>query len=214
MLTRSETELTTAATDALLGLLCLLLAIRLGVVPTSALWKRSVWTAMLALLSLASLLGAVVHGVELRLAMRAAIWKAVYLALGLSIGMLLTAATYDGWGAAAAQQVLPWAVLSGILFFAVTELLGGPFLLFIGYEGLAALVALAIYVGLWVGGELAGASTIVIGIAFSLLAAAIQASRVSLRVGVRFDHNGLFHLTQMVGITILVDGVRTSLLVG
>src|SRR5581483_11991015 len=123
MLARSETELTTAATDALLGLLCLLLALRLGAAPTDAIWKRTVWTAMLVLLALAALLGAVVHGLELRLGVRAAIWKAVYLALGLSIGMLLTATTYDRWGPAAAQHLLPRGIVSGVLVFAVSELL-------------------------------------------------------------------------------------------
>jgi hypothetical protein len=198
----------------LLGLLCFLLALRLGALHTAAEWKRSVWTGMLSLLALASLLGAVAHGLQLSASMRAAIWKPIYLALGLAIALLLVGAAYDGWGAQAARHVLPWAILSGVAFFGLTQLLGGSFLLFVAYEGLAALVVLAIYVGLWARGELPGASTIAFGIALNLVAAALQASRASMHVVVRFDHNGLFHLAQMVSIAVLVNGVRASLLAG
>jgi hypothetical protein len=212
VLTRSETELTTAATDLLLALLCFLLSQRLGGLPAVAVWKRGVWTGMLALLSFASLLGAVVHGIELRTTVRKGLWKPLYLSLGLSIALLLVGATYDGWGESAARLVLPWALLSGVLFFAMTELLGGSFLLFIAYEGIVAFVALAVYVRLASSGGLPGAAAIVLGIALSIVATAVQASRASLRILVKFDHNGLFHLLQMVGIAVLVEGVRASLL--
>jgi hypothetical protein len=85
-------------------------------------------------------------------------------------------------------------------------------LLFIAFEGLAALYALAIYIRLGARGDLPGAATIALGIGLSLVAAAFQASRISMHVVVRFDHNGLFHLVQIVSIAVLVDGVRASLL--
>jgi len=212
VLTRSETELTTAATDVLLGMVCLLLALHVGSSPTGAEWKRGIWTSMLALLSLASLLGAVAHGLQMTETLRKAIWKPLYLALGFSIALLFVGATCDGWGADTARHVLPSAIAGGVLFFAVTELFGGPFLVFIAYEGLVALYALAIYAGLWARGDLSGAATIALGIGLSLVAAAVQASRMSMRMIVRFDHNGLFHLLQIVSIAVLAHGVCASLL--
>ena len=61
-----ETELTTAATDALLGVLCVALAVGLVLLPTPSPWKRNVWIAVLACMAVGSLLGAVAHGVALR----------------------------------------------------------------------------------------------------------------------------------------------------
>jgi hypothetical protein len=52
----------------------------------------------------------------------------------------------------------------------------------------------------------------VLGIALNIAAAAIQASgTVRLNVGVPLDHNGVFHLVQMVAIVLLVAGVGKSL---
>jgi hypothetical protein len=61
---------------------------------------------------------------------------------------------------------------------------------------------------------LPGASAIAAGIFISLVAAVVQVSSLRLRVGVTFDHNGLFHLIQTVGITVMTVGVRSSLVRG
>jgi hypothetical protein len=74
------------------------------------------------------------------------------------------------------------------------------------------LFGVAFYAGLWARGHLSGAATIALGIGLSLVAAAVQASRMSMRMIVRFDHNGLFHLLQIVSIAVLAHGVCASLL--
>ena len=61
----SATELTTAATDAALGLLCLVVLLRLRAIKVSATWKRALWCWVFGLLVVASVLGTVVHGLEL-----------------------------------------------------------------------------------------------------------------------------------------------------
>jgi len=204
--TQSETEMTTAATDALLGVLCLILAIQLVTTPVPALWQRNVWVAVLGLMSCGSLLGAVAHGLQLREATRATLWRPLYLSLGLAVALVLVAATYDWWGEAAARRALPWAVGAGLLFFVATEWLGGAFALFIVYEAAVTLAALGIYGMVAANGSTPGASLIAIGIGISLLASVVQVSSLSARLVVRFDHNGLFHLIQIAGI-----GVRASL---
>jgi hypothetical protein len=60
-------------------------------------------------------------------------------------------------------------------------------------------------------GSIPGAGAIAIGIGLSLVAAAIQASRLSVRVWVRFDHNALFHIVQIVSVMVLASGLRASL---
>jgi hypothetical protein len=211
---QSETELTTAATDALLGAVCLGLALQLLAMPTAAGWKRAVWVAVFGLLSCGSWLGAVAHGLQWSDPARAALWRPLYLSLGLAVALMFVGAIYDWRGAAAARGLLPWALGVGVLFFALTQLLGGAFVLFILYEGVATGVALGIYMSLVVAGTLPGAGAIAIGIGLSLIAAAIQASPLRVRVIVRFDHNALFHVVQIAGVMVLASGLRTSLRLG
>jgi hypothetical protein len=51
MFTQSEIEWTTAATDALLGLVCVVFAIQLRATPAQAFWKRRAWIGLLVLLA-------------------------------------------------------------------------------------------------------------------------------------------------------------------
>jgi hypothetical protein len=70
---------------------------------------------------------------------------------------------------------------------------------------------LAMYVFLSTTGRLAGAGMITVGIGLSIVAAAVQASAFSVRLIVPFDHNGLFHLVQLIAIAALANGLRRGL---
>ena len=211
MLTDSETELTTAVTDAVLGVLCLILAAQLAAMPVAATWKRTVWVGVLGLMACASLLGAVVHGLALSDSLRAALWKPLYLALGLAVALVVVGGVCDWRGEDAARRVLPWALAAGVLFVLASQWLGGAFILFIAYEAVATLLALAMYASLTASGSLPGAGLVAAGLAVSMIAAVIQASNLSVRVVVSFDHNGLFHVIQMMGIVIMAMGIREGL---
>lgn len=206
----SETELTTAATDAVLGLLCVAVAVQVWATPTTAEFARALWVSAFALLGVGSLLGAAAHGIELDARIRGWLWKPLYLSLGLAVALVAVAAAGDWWGLAVARPMLRWALGAGVLFFAATQWLGGAFVLFIAYEAAAIGLALVIYGLLWMNGS-AGAGAMAVGVALSLVAAAVQVSSLSMRVFVRFDHNGLFHLIQMLGVLCLSAGVRQSL---
>ncbi|MBM3770048.1 MAG: hypothetical protein FJW27_01935 [Acidimicrobiia bacterium] len=214
MFTRIETELTTAATDVVLGLLCAGLAVGLATIPAQAPWKRHVWIAALLCMAVGSALGAVAHGFTLSEGARNALWKPLYLSLGLAVALVVVAAVCDWSGEAAARRVLPWALAAAIVFFAASQWLGGAFLIFVVYESVATLIALAIYTSLARRGGLPGAALIATGLVLTLAAALVQISSLSARVAVRFDHNGLFHLVQIVAITVMVAGVRASLRAG
>ncbi|MGE3511037.1 MAG: hypothetical protein AB7N65_19370 [Vicinamibacterales bacterium] len=214
MLVRSETELTTAVTDALLGLLCATLALGLAGLPVHAGWKRHVWVVALGCMAAASLLGAIAHGVALSTATRAIIWKPLYLSLGLAVALVVVGAVYDWAGADAARRFLPWAIGAAVIFFALSQALGGAFVLFIAYEAIATLAALVIYTGLAVRGTQPGAGWVAAGVALSLVAAMVQVSGLSARMVVRFDHNGLFHLIQMVAVAVMAAGLRAGFRAG
>lgn len=207
----SETERTTAATDAVLGLVCVVLAVQLGAAPVQFEFKRAVWLGVLAVLACGSFLGAIAHGLALPARTRAWLWKPLYLSLGLTVALVVVGAVFDRWGEPTARGLLPWAIGAALLFFLVTQWLGGAFILFIVYEGAAVLAALVIYTTLALRGGMPGAGAMTAGVALSLVAAVVQVSRLSLTIGVRFDHNGLFHLVQLAGVLLMAAGVRASL---
>ena len=207
----SATELTTAATDAAVGLLSLVVLLRLAAMPVNATWKRALWCWVLGLLGLASVLGAVAHGLALSESVKVMLWRPLYLSLGLTVALFLIGGIHDWRGEAAARVLLPWAVGIGVTFFALTQLLGGAFLIFVVYEAIAMVATLAMYVFLSTTGRLAGAGMISVGIGLTIVAAAVQASALSVRLIVPFDHNGLFHLVQLIATAAFANGLRRGL---
>jgi hypothetical protein len=210
-LAESETELTTAATNVMLGALSLALAFWLWTTPTSAVLKRTLWVSVLGFMSGGAWLGAAVHGLTLPARVRSLMWRPLYLMLGLAAALLVVVAIADWRGAGTARAAVPWALAAGVLLLAATERWRGRFLVFVLCEAGAASAALLVYVSLAAGGRTPGAATIAAGLAVTLAAAVVQASGLRLRLGVEFDHNGLFHLVQAVGTCLLAAGARFSL---
>jgi hypothetical protein len=134
----------------------------------------------------------------------------LYLSLGLTVALVVVAAVCDWRGEGPARLALPWALVVGLLFLAATERLGGSFLVFVVYEGVATATSLAIYGSLAVAGRVEGATAIAMGVTMTLVAAVVQASGLRVRLGVRFDHNGLFHLVQTVAACLIAVGARSS----
>jgi hypothetical protein len=61
-------------------------------------------------------------------------------------------------------------------------------------------------------GEPAGAAFMSAGILISILAAGIQAKKsISLTIIWQFDHNGIYHIVQVVGLLLLIYGIRVSM---
>jgi len=211
-LQKSQTELTTAATDAVLAIVCMVIAWWLLDARPS--WTRTVWIWLFTLTALASVLGAAAHGLALTDRARNALWQPLYLSLGLTIALLVMAGVSDWKGEALARTWLPWALAVGVGFYALTNVLSGAFIVFVAYEAIAMVLVLGIYVTLWTVRGLPGAPLIVAGIGLSIVAAVVQATTMTARVVVTFDHNGLFHLIQLVGMVVLAAGVRALLLHG
>ncbi len=176
-------------------------------------WKGGLWTWAFGLLALASALGAAAHGLQMSASLRDALWQPLNLALGLAIARFAAGVVRDAWGQETARRVLPFAIVTGLGFFALTRLIPGTFLVFIVFEAVAMLFALVVYATLAFRGGLAGATWMAAGIAITLVAAAIQVTQaVTVRVIWPFDHNGVFHVVQMVGCLVLLAGLRAALL--
>ncbi len=204
----SLTELTTAATDAAMGVLSLLLLVDLRRLRST--WQRDVWSDVFGLLLAGSILGALAHGFDLAPDTRALLWLPLYLSLGLAVALFVVGAVGDWKGETAGRRLFPWAAAAGVAFFAASQWLGGAFILFVVYEGAAMLLALALYARVALRGD-TWAWWMTTGIGLTLAAAAVQASSLRLTIVVPFDHNGLFHLVQMVATLLIATGVRRGL---
>jgi hypothetical protein len=200
------TELTTGATDALLALLAAGGARwvgRHGLPPSRA----AAWSFVFWLLAAASALGAVAHGLDLTAGVRAALWHPLFLLLGLVVAAFLVAALHDLRGDPSARR-WRWPLLAvGAAFYGITVFARGAFVVFVAYEAIAMLLALAAYVALAARRRLPGAGWIAAGIVLDLAAAGVQASTLSWSLGVPLDHNGLFHVVQGVALLVMLRGI-------
>jgi hypothetical protein len=205
------TELTTAATDALLGTVCLALVPAINAAGASDPWRATLWAWVFILLAAASFLGTIVHGLALSPKVRDALWQPLFLALGIVVALFVVGATRDWLGDATARRVSIPAVLVGVLFWGASRALGGSFRVFVVYEAVAMSASLAIYVALACGQGLPGAATIAAAIVLTLVASGLQASALEVTIAWPFDHNSLFHLVQLVAMVLLQHGVRAGL---
>ena len=207
----SPVELTTAATDIVLALVCVGLVLGLTRLRAHDSWKTTLWSSVFILLAVASVIGAVVHGVELTESVQAALWRPLYLSLELTVALFLVGAVYDAFGRRAAQRLVPWAIGVGLGFHVLMGPLNSGFPIFVVYGAVAMVGALALYGRLAINDRLAGASVVAAGICLTLLAGLVQVSDISIRLVVPFDHNGVFHLVQVAALATLGHGLRAGL---
>ena len=210
-LINSPTELTTSATDALLAIECaVIIALLLRTAPADR-WRTTLWCWVFGLLAIASFLGALAHGLEMPKPMRTALWTPLYLSLGILVVLFIVGAVADWRGKVAAKRLVPWGLWVSAAFLGLTALLGGTFMVFIVYAAAILLSALAIYTFLAATHRLKGAAVVALAILLNLAAAAVQASNISLHLVFPFDHNGLFHLVQIVSTAVLGLGVHLGM---
>lgn len=211
LLTESPTELTTSVTDAVLAIECVMIMVHLRSIVTVDRWRTRLWCCVLGLLAMASFLGAVAHGLEMPDSIRTALWKPLYLSLGILVAMFVVGAVADWRGWVVAKRLVPWSIGIGVAFFGLTELQSGAFVVFVIYEATAMVIAVAIYIFLAARNRLRGAAVVALAILLNLIAACVQASDVSVYILFLFDHNGVFHLVQMLAIAILGLGLRLGM---
>ena len=202
-------EQTTAATDLLISVV--------AVAAILYLWRSGpaglrgwLWRSVFVWLAAASLLGAIAHGLVLDEAVLKWIWRGTYLALAIVVATFLLAAIRDVFGDRTALRALPLLIVIAVGFFAWFITDPENFRPFIMYEATAMLLSLAGFLWLSWQGTLAGAGWIAASIVVNIVAAVVQASRaVSFTLVWSFDHNGVFHLIQILGIALLIRGLSS-----
>lgn len=203
----------TASTDLILGLLSLGVAItfaRLKKKQDS--WKASTWMWMFALLALSSFLGVVVHGLDLSDRTRFLIWQPLDLALGSVLGFFVAGVVCDLFGQAVSRKVLPYLIGIGSLFSLTVFLIHGTYRIFIPYEAAAFLFALGGYSWLALRKILSGANLWVVGVVITIISAVIESIGQDDQPYIwQLDHNGVSHILELFGITLIVAGLWKSL---
>jgi hypothetical protein len=209
----SPTELTTAVTDALLAVFALGAMASVIRLHSPEEWKARTWASVFGLLAVGAALGACVHGFTWSPVTRSRLWIPIYLSLGLTVALFVAGAIYDVRGYSASRKSLPVLIAVALAFFAVTQVGKGNFLWFVAYELVAMLISLAIYGYLTLQRRVPGASLMLLGVFLTIVAAAIQATKV-LRWGgpVPVNSDGIFHLVQIAAIVVLVIGLRRGLI--
>jgi hypothetical protein len=209
--TDAATELTTGVTDAIIAIEAVACVAVLWRFRAADAFKVGIWAWVFGLLAVASVLGAVAHALAVSEELREVLWRPLYLSLGLVVALFAVGAVYDWKGRRVAVRLLPIVLPVALGFFAVTQLLSGAFLVFVLYEAVAMLAALGIYGTLAARGR-RGAGLVAAGVLLSIVAAGIQATgSVRLELVVPFDHNGVFHLVQMVALAVLTAGLARTL---
>ena len=203
------TEQTTAVTDFILFILSVLTAFKIRKEGRRASkTKAGIWIWVFLLLSIAAIFGAVAHGIQMDEKINYLLWQPLNLALGLSVSLFAVAAIFDLRHGSLPKIVAPGFIALGIIFYFITVFIPGSFLVFIIYEAIVMLFAIFAYISLALKGELKGSWWMVSGILITIVAAAIQASETMyINVIWEFDHNGIFHIVQMIGILVLLNGL-------
>ena len=208
----SALEQITAATNLPLVIVSLVAVVRLWQRRQAYPLRAGLWIGMFGGLASATALGIFAHGLALDPAARKLLWQPINVALGLTVACFAAGAVLDRWGAVAAARTLPALLLLSAIFFGYASFVASSFLPYILYEGAAMLFCLAVYLTLSAQGRLTGAGWMVAGVGITILAAVLQATPgVSLRMGVTFDHNGVFHLVQLPALLCLLTGVQIGL---
>jgi hypothetical protein len=207
------TEQTTAATDALVAIMAAAFAVLLSREGArSDRMKGRIWSAAFGLLAVAAALGAIAHGFQMSARTNELLWMPLNLVLGVTVALFVAGAVYDLRAFSLPRLLVPILLAVGVAFFFVTVLIPGSFLVFVIYEAIAMLFSLVVYIVLAARQTLRGAATMAAGVLISIVAAAVQATGVVRFTLIwEFDHNGAFHLIQMVGLVLLLIGLRTDL---
>jgi hypothetical protein len=211
ILIESPTELTTSATDLLLGIECVFIIIVLRRAPAVDRLRTFLWCGVFGLLAFSSFLGVVAHGLDLPASTRKALFMPIFLCLGVTVALFPAGALLEWRGRDKAAPLLWFSVAVSIILFVPGWLFPRALILFVIYEALAIVGALAVYSFLAVTRRLKGSAFISLAVLLSLAAAGVQASQVSMRILFPFDHNGIFHLIDMAALAMLGWGLRIGM---
>ena len=212
-ITDIPTEQTTAATDVLMAILAFIITLKVYQSGKGIdLKKTRIWMWVFGLLTFASALGAIAHGFQMSKLTKLVVWQPLNLSLVLTICLFAAGVIYDFKKFTLPKTLIPVILVCAIIFFAITVIFPNVLLaVFIKVEAIAMLFALVAYTILASRKTIKGAGLMAAGILVTIMAAVIQAIETIKVIFIwEFDHNGIFHIVQMIGLIILLKGLQVE----
>jgi hypothetical protein len=208
-------EMTTAVTDFILGCLALWLLIRMRTLKGIDPLRAAVWSWVFGLFCLASLYGSIVHAVAMPPVTRNLLWMPLSFILGIMVSVFVIALLVEWKGKAALKRAAVVMISLGVVFFAVmmalSKIIAGYFIVFIGYSGLAMAVSFCICIYLAKQRRDASYAYMAAGVAAIIIASAVQAMRsISVTFIWEFDYNSAYHFILMAAVVLIYTGIRKS----
>jgi hypothetical protein len=202
---------TTTVTDALLAFVIAAGMFYLRrTTPASPL--RTLWLVTLAVSAIGAVVGGSLHVIPMSESTSIAAWGALYLFLGIAISCLVAAAIGAWRGYAAARKLLPGILGFTLVFSAMTQFTADHAMISAVYEAAALVFALAVFGMLAMRGE-PGMKLVTLGLLITIGGAAVAGvDSLNVRVIWLFDRNGVSHIGHMIGLAMLIQGLRGSLL--
>lgn len=211
-LTQLPLERTTAASDLVLAVLAFLCTLSLIRNRRADAWKTGLWSSVFLTFGVAALLGAITHGFDLPENVTTVIWMPLYYLLGLAVANFIACVIYEIYGPVIARKSLFPLFAVSVIFFIVTQMYRDIFMVFVIYQASAVILATGVYSGIAIKRKKAGAWFMVAGLVVTLAAGIFQTmNSLVLTLIWDFDHNGIYHLTQMLGIVLLFSGLKSEL---
>lgn len=202
-------EQTTAVTDVVMSILAFIVTLKVYRVGKGIdKRKTTIWVWAFGLLTFASATGAIAHGFRMSKLTNFILWQPLNLALGVAIGLFVAGVVYDLRNYSLPKMLIPILLVFAILFFTITVIVPNAFIVFIIYEAIAMLFAFVVYTILASRKKIKGAGYMAAGILVTIIAAAIQTiETIKVTFIWEFDHNGIFHIVQMLALVILLRGL-------
>lgn len=201
---------TTTVTDALLAVVIAagILYLR-RTTPASPL--RTLWLVTLAVSGTGAVIGGALHVVPMSERTSIAAWGTLYLYLGIAVSCLVAAAIGAWRGCAAARRALPFVAGFTLAFSAATQFTADHAMISAVYEAAALLFALGVFGALAIKGQ-PGMTLVTLGLVTTAAGAAVAGmDALNVRLIWDFDRNGLSHIGHMIGLALLIHGLRTVL---
>lgn len=199
------TEPMTMATDYILAVFALILAIKLWRGQTTSQQSQKLWAGALIATALAALVGGTSHGFALYFndITKAAIWKITVYAIGVG-SLLMLSGTIIGSVSGRWRNGLLIVVVLHFLIYAVWMIAHNDFK-YVIFDYVPAMLAIIFLQGYaFFKRRDASATWLIAGVLVSFAAAGIQQSGIVLHQ--HFNYNDIYHIVQMGGMYLLYRG--------
>lgn len=200
------TEQTTSVTNIILAIVLIIIFFALKGDENKK--RNLMWRGYMFCFFIGAVLGAIGHGVIMDKWILDILWNVLYASMGFGLGFLMIAALNDLKGKAVSRFVAGLCMVPAILFYLVTVLISGHFIVFVGYVVLTTSFALIVYTIIFARTKNLAILILIIGISFNFLTGATQALFPGeLNFIWVFDGNGLSHITYTIGMALTYLGI-------